>query len=366
MIRLANPGPRSVARPGEIDTLGDALAALERRDYSTAQRLFEALGRKDAADAIKDALAALDRGDYAAAQGLFDALSLKGSAAARAKGSAPPDRKPLQVRGAAAGRVASGSGDRAKQNWAHRRSKLFRLGTTAIASRPGGKDQSARSRGRSCSAQAWRYVRSSAPRLLYGSPLTWTFSGMKNQTIAGLASAADVLKAPLEAITGQASEEESRRDARPPRRAHAGDDPARPDRAGTRGASGQARRAHRSDSSSRVVERLADIESKLDRLEKKAAAPGAENADIAARLDKLEKKVAVAAGPAPGLAEIATRLSRLEKSAAVATPVTAKPLPAAGPKPSTLVARAESSASNEIARPDSPKPLLRDYSIEDV
>ena len=75
---------------------------------------------------------------------------------------------------------------------------------------------------------------------------------------------------------------------------------------------------------------------------------------------------AAASGPAPGLAEISTRLGRLEKSAAVAAPVTAKPLPAAGPKPSALVARAESSASNEIAKPDSAKPLLRDYSIEDV
>ena len=113
----------------------------------------------------------------------------------------------------------------------------------------------------------------------------------------------------------------------------------------------------------------ADIAARLDSLEKRAAAPvapGSEYADVAARLDKLEKKVAAAAGPAPGLAEISTRLGRLEKSAAVAAPVTAKPLPAAGPKPSTLVARAGPSASNEIAKPDSTKPLLRDYSIEDV
>ena len=61
-----------------VNPLGDALAALDRGDYATAQRLFEALGRKDAAEAIKDALAALDRKDYATAQGLFEALSLKG------------------------------------------------------------------------------------------------------------------------------------------------------------------------------------------------------------------------------------------------------------------------------------------------
>jgi hypothetical protein len=54
-----------------VDPLGEALAALDDRDYATAQRLFAALGRKDAAEAIKDALAALDRKDYATAQGLF-------------------------------------------------------------------------------------------------------------------------------------------------------------------------------------------------------------------------------------------------------------------------------------------------------
>jgi hypothetical protein len=46
---------------------------------------------------------------------------------------------------------------------------------------------------------------------------------------------------------------------------------------------------------------FADIAARLDRLEKKAAAPAtsaSESADVAARLDKLEKKVAAAAAPA--------------------------------------------------------------------
>ncbi len=76
-----------------VNPLGDALSALERRDYATAQRLFETLGRKAAAEAIKDALAALDRKDYATAQGLFEALSLEGGAAART-GSAPTTPAP--------------------------------------------------------------------------------------------------------------------------------------------------------------------------------------------------------------------------------------------------------------------------------
>jgi hypothetical protein len=72
-----------------VDPLGEALAALDDRDYATAQRLFAAIGRKDVAEAIKDALAALDRKDYATAQGLFEALGQEGTAAAQVKGSAP-------------------------------------------------------------------------------------------------------------------------------------------------------------------------------------------------------------------------------------------------------------------------------------
>jgi hypothetical protein len=57
------------------DPLRDALAALDRRDYATAQRLFETCGQKDAAAAIEGAWAALDRRDYATAQRLFESLS---------------------------------------------------------------------------------------------------------------------------------------------------------------------------------------------------------------------------------------------------------------------------------------------------
>ena len=45
---------------------------------------------------------------------------------------------------------------------------------------------------------------------IYGSPLNWTFPTTKSQAIAGLSSAADVLKADLEAITGQSAREEER------------------------------------------------------------------------------------------------------------------------------------------------------------
>ena len=80
-MEAAGDGEAGVARSVIVPSrtavespLGDALAALDRRDYATAKRLFEALGRKDAAVAIENALAALDRKDYATAQGLFEAL----------------------------------------------------------------------------------------------------------------------------------------------------------------------------------------------------------------------------------------------------------------------------------------------------
>jgi hypothetical protein len=77
-----------------VDPLREALAALDDRDYATAQRLFAAIGRKDVAEAIKDALAALDRKDYATAQGLFETLRQEGAAAAQVKGSAPASPAP--------------------------------------------------------------------------------------------------------------------------------------------------------------------------------------------------------------------------------------------------------------------------------
>ena len=45
---------------------------------------------------------------------------------------------------------------------------------------------------------------------IYGSPLNWTFPTTKSQAIAGLSSAADVLKADLGAITGQSGRGEDR------------------------------------------------------------------------------------------------------------------------------------------------------------
>ena len=51
---------------------------------------------------------------------------------------------------------------------------------------------------------------------IYGSPLNWTFPTTKSQAMAGLSSAADVLKADLAAITGQGAREEGRSSTRDP------------------------------------------------------------------------------------------------------------------------------------------------------
>ena len=97
------------------DPLREASAALDDRDYATAQRLFAAIGRKDVAEAIKDALAALDRKDYATAQGLFEALGQKGAAAAQVKGSAPASPAPPKPAAWAGGPMASDSRNKARQ-----------------------------------------------------------------------------------------------------------------------------------------------------------------------------------------------------------------------------------------------------------
>ena len=96
-----------------VDPLREASAALDDRDYATAQRLFAAIGRKDVAEAIKDALAALDRKDYATAQGFFEALRQKGAAAAQVKGSAPASPAPPKPAASAGGPTASDSRDKA-------------------------------------------------------------------------------------------------------------------------------------------------------------------------------------------------------------------------------------------------------------
>jgi len=349
-----------------VDPLRNALAALDRRDYATAQRLFEALGRKDAAAAIGDALAALDRRDYATAQGLFEALGQKGAAAAQ-KGSAPATPAPPKPAASAEGPMPSESRNKAQQKPVTSPLEVIPLADAAYR-RPRPQAEKAKSRrlrplllGTGLALFAMFGVSA-----IYGSPLNWTFPTTKSQAIAGLASAVDVVKAHLEAITGQTAREEERSAMRDLSAALT-QVTVRLDQIEHESGARLDKLTERIDQDS--SSRLADIAARLDKLEKKAAlptTPGSEFADVVARLDKLEKRVAVAAAPASEFADITTRLNKLEKRAAVPAASSAKPLPPATPKQSSLIARAEPSASNETARPDNPGPLLRDYSVEDV
>ena len=106
------------------DLLRGALAALDRRDYATAQRLFETCGRKDAAAAIEGAWAALGRRDYATAQQLFKSLSRTSVTGSNVRESGPDNwAAPKVATSGAVSKVASDSG--ARQIPHHRRSKLF-------------------------------------------------------------------------------------------------------------------------------------------------------------------------------------------------------------------------------------------------
>ena len=202
---------------------------------------------------------------------------------------------------------------------------------------------------------------------IYGSPQSWSFAAAKSQAMAGLASAVNVFKAPLGAIARPTERDEERSAIQAISAALTrltthldqieDDYGARLDKFGER---------IDQDSSSR----FADVAARLDKLEQKGAAPAAsatEFADVAARLDKLEKRVVAAAQPASEITDIATRLDKLEERATVgAPPSSAKPLLSAGQKQSTLMARAEPSASIQRARPNSPTPLLQNYSVEGV
>jgi hypothetical protein len=350
-----------------VDPLKEASAALDDKDYATAQRLFAANGRKDVAEAIKDALAALDRKDYPTAQGLFEALGQKGAAAAQVKGSAPPSPAPPKPAASAGGPMAFDSQNKARQKPVTSPPEVIPAPDGAYR-RPLPQAEKAKSRPLRPLLRGTGLVLLTifGVSAIYGSPLNWTFPTTKSQAIAGLSSAADVLKADLGAITGQSAREEER-SATPDLSAALTPLTVRLDQIEHEYGARLDKLGERVDQDS--SSRFADIAARLDKLEKRAAlppTPASESADVVARLDKLEKRVAVTAAPASEIAGLTTRLNKLEKRAAVAGASSANPLPPAAPKQSSLMARAEPSAPNETARSDNPGPLLGDYSVENV
>jgi hypothetical protein len=361
--REAGDSPVAVAAFEEaaVDPFKEASAALDDRDYATAQRLFAAIGRKDVAGAIKDALAALDRKDYAKAQGLFEALGQKGAGAAQVKGSAPASPAPPKPVIWAGGQMASESPKKAAEKPVTSPPEVIPVADAAYR-RPL-RQAEAKSRRLKPLLRGTGLVLLAifGASAIYGSPLNWTFPTTKSQAIAGLYSGADVLKADLEAITGQ-SAREGDRSAMSDLSATLTQLTVRLDQIEHEQAARLDKLSERDQDSS---SRFADIAARLDKLEKKAAlpaTPASESADVVARLDKLEKKVAVVGAPASEIAGLTTRLNKLEKRAAVASASSAIPLPPTGPKQSSP----EPSAPNETARSDDQGPLLRDYSVENV
>ena len=267
-----------------VDPLREALAALDDRDYATARRLFAAIGRKDVAEAIKDALAALDRKDYATAQRLFEALGQKSAAAAQVQGSAPASPAPPKPAASAGGPMASDSRTEARQKPVTSPLEVIPLADAAYR-RPQAEKAKPRRLKPILLGTGLVLFAIFGVSAIYGSSLNWTFPTTKSQAIAGLSSAADVLKADLEAITGQSAREEER--------------PAIRDSAAL----------------TQLTVRLNQIEheygARLDKLSERADQDSSSRfADIAARLDKLEK---IAALPATPVSESADVVARLDK-----------------------------------------------------
>jgi len=192
-----------------VDPLTDALAALDRKDYATAQRLFEACGRKDAAAAIEDAWAALDRKDYATAQRLFEALGRKDAAAAQVKGSARATLAPPEPTASGPGSMVM-SDSRAQQKLVPSPVEVIPFVDAAYRrTLPQAERAKARGLRLLLVGTGLVFFATCAASAFYGLPLNWTFA-TKSLAIAGLASAVDVLKRPVEAITGLSRREGER------------------------------------------------------------------------------------------------------------------------------------------------------------
>ncbi|MGC2784724.1 MAG: hypothetical protein WA397_13020, partial [Roseiarcus sp.] len=304
--------------------------ALDRKDFAKAQRLFEALSQKGAvAEQVTGAAAA----------------QVKEAAAAQVSESPPASPAPPKPATLAGGPMAFDSWNKALQKPLTSAPEVIPLADAAYR-RPPPQAEKAKSRRLKplflgTGLMLFAVFGVSA---IYGSPLNWTFPTTKSQAIAGLSSAADVLKADLVAITGQSAREEERPAIR--------DLSAALTQLTARLDQIEHEYGARLDKVSEHVDqdsssRFADIAARLDKLEKKAALPAtpvSESADVLARLDKLEKRVAVAAAPSSEIASLTTRLNKLEKRAAVAGARSANPLPSAAPKHSSLMARAEPSA----------------------
>ena len=159
-----------------VDPLRDALTAVDRKESATAQRLFEALGQKSAAASAPPEPAVLARGSMAASD---------------SRAQQKPTRSLLDIIPSvdAAFRRPLPHAEKARS----RRPRPILLGSGFVLFAI-------------CGAVA-----------ICGAPPNWLFAATKSQAIAGFASAADVLKASVEAITRLTWRDEERSEARPRR-----------------------------------------------------------------------------------------------------------------------------------------------------
>ena len=302
-----------------VDPLGEALAALDRRDYATAQRLFEALGRKDAAAAIANALAALDRKDYATAQGLFEALGKTGPGGALASGWGPAAAATAKPAASMLGPISFGSRGKAQQKPVTTPPEVIPLPDAAYRqSLPQAKKAKARGLKTLFLRTGLVLFAACAAFEMYVSPLHGTVAATKSQVMTSLASTVGLLEQPLEAIARPWRRDEERAALRDVSAALT-QVTIRLDQIEQEHGARLDKLGERIDQESST--RSADIATRLDRLEKKAAVatvPASEFSDVAARLDRLEKRVAVTAAPASEVADITARLNKLEKRAEAA------------------------------------------------
>jgi hypothetical protein len=344
----ASSPPIASSDAAVVNSLGDALAALDRRDYATAKRLFAALGRTEAAEAIDTALAALDRKDYATAQGLFEALAPPALIASTGRPTVPDSSSQVQEEQAASPIVVAPIVDEDYRQPPPQAEQQKRRGLKPLWIGAG--------------LALLALVGASA---LYVSQRSGPFAAANGQATTGPTAAVDLVKAFFKGFAGSGGRDAERSELRDLRAALA--------EATTRLDQIEQEYGARLDKLGEGVDpnsssKFAEVTARLDALEKEPAAPAAtasELADVAARLDKLEKRSAIPAPPAPDIVDLKTRLDRLEKRAAVAAASSAAPLSAAGQKQSTLVARAQPPARNETARPAARTPLLQDYAVED-
>jgi hypothetical protein len=357
------------------------LQAADAREFLHAEqteRLFER-----AEPSGRWGLASFGPRDQATAQKLFGALLRKGATASQENALEPAASAPPPESSAWAGGAILASDSSSQERSATSAPQIMPFAGTAHTQRPP-RVEKPKARGLKLLPIGLGLAACGAFAISAWSP-SWTFGAAKSQAIAGLGAAVDVLETPLEAITGSKRREENRAEMHELREALAQvtvrldeiehENEARLDKLSER--IDQDSSARFADLGARLdkleqraaapAPQLADITTRLDKLEKGAAAPAAQIADVAARLDKLEKKDAVPAPPPSEGAESKLGLDKGEKRGAVAPAASsALPLLPGTPKQSMLMARGEPSAANEMARAGGPKPLLRDYSIEDV